>query len=473
MTLDLPFDTAMLPRLSGVYLVGGSVRDLLLGRHCIDYDIAVSENPAEFARRLSQRIRGNRVTLGKSDQVLFRVARPEITFDITPLKGPTIESDLAQRDFTINAMAWDLETKTFIDPFSGKADLEAKQLKALSASVFEKDPVRLIRAFRICAALGLKMDADTAAWIQKKSGCIQDAPPERIAAEIIRILRTPGTAETIARMARLEVLFHVLPELEKTRYCTQNRHHAFDVFQHTLKALERLEHLEKDLERVFPETATYIRAVFDEKQSIGLLKWAMLLHDIGKPKVKSMGPNGTIRFHAHEKAGAQMAEAICRRLRFSNANTEKTVFLVRNHIKPLHLYLACRNLSAPKRIRTRFFLRCGSRTPELLLHTVADILGKRNTPDPRNEAFIAFARELFREYFEDYQKMETAPPYLTGIDLMAQFALEPSPAMKTVLNRIREAQLSGEVRDKTAAFDLAREILFRIKATYGKKPPGG
>lgn len=471
MEIDLPFDTAVFPRLSGVYLVGGSVRDLFLGRHCIDYDIAVSENPGEFARGLSQRIRGRCVTLGKPGQVLFRVVRPETTFDITPVRGSSIESDLAQRDFTINAMAWALETKTFMDPFSGKADLDAKRLRALSASVFEKDPVRLIRAFRISAACGLKMDADTAAWIREKSARIQNAPPERITAEMVRILETPGGAETFSAMARPGLLFQVIPELEATAGCTQNRHHAFDVFQHTLKALEHLERLEKDLERVFPETAPYIRDVLDEKESFGLLKWAMLLHDIGKPGVKSMGPNGTIHFYAHEKAGAQTAEAACRRLRFSKADTEKTVFLIRNHVRPLHLYLACRNLSAPKRIRTRFFLRCGSRTPELLLHTVADILGKRDAPDPRNDAFIAFARTLLREYFEDYRKMETARPYLSGIDLMSHFALEPSPVMKIVLNRLREAQLSGEVRDKTAAFDLAREILSRIKAPGGKNIP--
>jgi tRNA nucleotidyltransferase/poly(A) polymerase len=467
--LKLPFDTAWLPYTAGVYLVGGSVRDLLLGRHCVDYDIAVSENPADFARRLARRTGGRRVCLGKSDQVLFRVLGPDAAFDITPVRGPSIESDLGKRDFTVNAMAYALDTQTLIDPFHGKAHLAAGQLNAVTESVFDSDPVRLVRAFRICAAYGLEMPPATDALIRTKSPHIQRSPPERITGELFRILALPGTPATLARMAHSDVLFQVLPELKETVGCMQHRQHAFDVFQHTLTALRHLERLQKDTEAVFPETASRIRDLLDEKTAV-LLKWAMLLHDIGKPRVKTVGRTGALRFHGHEKAGAQAADGICRRLRFSKADTEKTVFFIRHHIKPLFLYLACRNPGSRKRIRTRFFLRYNDQTPALFLHAVADIQGKSDRFDPRNQAFIDFARHLLRDYFQEYRETKKTPPFLTGFDLIRDFGLEPSPAIKRILNRLREAQLSGEIRDEPSARRLARKLMHRITASNGRDP---
>jgi len=462
--LQIPFDEALLPQTEGVYLVGGSIRDLLLDRHSIDYDIAVSKNPDLFARRLSNRIGGRLVRFGKPGQALFRIVGPEMVFDVTAVRGTSIEADLQERDFTINAMAYALDSKIFIDPFNGRADLAAKKLTIVSENVFEKDPVRLVRAYRICAVYGLRMDPDTDFKIRMESHRIRESPPERITGELIRIFSASNISETISQMARSELLFHILPELKETIGCTQNRYHAFNVFEHTFKALSHLERLQENLEAFFPKAASQIRKSLHEK-SFTLLKWAMLLHDIGKPVVRSAGPEGKIHFGGHEKTGAQMAADICRRLRFSNADTQDTVFIIRNHVRPLFLFLACKNPGFSRRIKIRFFLRCGDYTPALLLHAVADIQGKSDVPDLRNEAFLSFARDLVWEYFEDYLEIKRQVPLITGFDLIREFDLAPSPIMKKILGRIREAQLSKEILDRASAVRLARDMIGKRNPT--------
>ncbi len=458
----LPFDEDLLPTTEGAFLVGGSVRDLLADRLSNDYDIAVSQNPDKFARGLAGRVGGSLVRLGKADQALFRVVRPDLTFDITAVRGPSIEADLKERDFTVNAMACALSSKTLIDPLGGKGDLAEKTLRMVSKTVFEKDPVRLVRAFRICADAGLHMEPETADRIRMDSQRIRQSPPERVSLELLRIFDTRCAFDAVSRMALSGLLFEIVPELKATAGCFQNRHHAFDVLQHTLVALSRLERLQGDLETAFLKNGPRIREAVDEK-SFAQLKWAMLLHDIGKPAVKTVDAKGEVHFIGHEKKSALMADAVCRRLRLSNAFRKDTVFVVRNHIRPLFLYLACRRADVSSRAKARFFSRFGDRTPALLLHAVADIEGKNNTPDPRNEAFLGFVRTLFKDYFEERRSLENAPPFLTGFDLIDEFTLAPSPAFKKILRRVREAQLSCEIRDRNAALQLARQLIRRIR----------
>jgi len=152
-------------------------------------------------------------------------------------------------------------------------------------------------------------------------------------------------------------------------------------------------------------------------------------------------------------------------LRFSNADTQDTVFIIRNHVRPLFLFLACKNPGFSRRIKIRFFLRCGDYTPALLLHAVADLQGKSDVPDLRNEAFLSFARDLVWEYFEDYLEIKRQVPLITGFDLIREFDLAPSPIMKKILGRIREAQLSKEILDRASAVRLARDMIGKRNPT--------
>ena len=145
----IPFNTKILPGTKGVYMVGGSVRDLILGQRSTDYDIVVRGNPEKFARKLSENLSGRLVKMGKPGQVVFRVVSREHLFDISAIKGLNIETDLIQRDFTVNAMAYSFFSKTIIDPLNGLKDMAEKKVRMTSSKIFKKDPVRLLRAYRI------------------------------------------------------------------------------------------------------------------------------------------------------------------------------------------------------------------------------------------------------------------------------------------------------------------------------------
>ena len=154
----LPFDTNIFPLKTGVFLVGGSVRDLMAGRVPYDYDLAVRQDPADFASGLATAIGGRIVALGKQGQKMLRVVTRERIFDIMPVNGPSIESDLRLRDFTINAMAVEVASGSLIDPLGGQKDLAAKTVRMVSPEVFQQDPVRLVRAYRMAAIFNFSID---------------------------------------------------------------------------------------------------------------------------------------------------------------------------------------------------------------------------------------------------------------------------------------------------------------------------
>jgi tRNA nucleotidyltransferase/poly(A) polymerase len=161
----IPFDISMLPDTPKAFLVGGSVRDLLLGLSSSDYDIAVSENPEKYAKQTARNLSGRLVLMGKPGQEIYRVVTQAFTIDISPVKGSSIQTDLMQRDFTVNAIACNLASGKQIDPLGAKSDLDEKKIRMVSEKAFEKDPIRLLRAFRLSASLNFTIEPKTLAAI--------------------------------------------------------------------------------------------------------------------------------------------------------------------------------------------------------------------------------------------------------------------------------------------------------------------
>ena len=191
----LPIDTNVFPWKKGVYLVGGSIRDLLCGRTPIDYDLVVTNDPAGFARELASSTAGHVVEFGKHGHTVLRVILADYYFDITPLNGASIEDDLQRRDFTINALALEVSTGKLIDPAGGQQDLAAKKIRMVNRDVFRKDPVRLIRAYRMAATFDFIIDKDTEAAISLDADLIRSSAAERIREELFKILKSTGSPE--------------------------------------------------------------------------------------------------------------------------------------------------------------------------------------------------------------------------------------------------------------------------------------
>jgi len=438
------------------YMVGGSIRDILLGRSPMDYDFAVPGDPLKFAALVAAKTGGHLVEIGKADRQILRVVSPQHVVDIAPMSGPTIESDLNQRDFTIDALAYHLSSGELIDPLNGRTDLSLKQVRMVSSGIFNKDPIRLLRAYRIAALLGFGIEAQTAAAVRDGAALIQQSAGERIQAELFMLFEVPQSYPYLIQMADAGLLFAVFPEMTALRGCRQNGRHVHDVFDHTLQSYHHLEGLIRDFR--MPQPASEIHAdVFMAAGAAGMLKCAALLHDIGKPPVRTVAADGSVHFYGHAKKSADMADAIGSRLKFSRRQKQFLDFIIRNHLRPLSLFTARRNNSLTPKGLVRFYVKCGDNTPFLLLHALADFQAKKN--DPINAGFKAFVRGLLQRYFSDFKPIQALPPLITGADLIKEFNLTPSPRFKKILDAVEQARLSEELTTREEALKLVDDIL--------------
>ena len=456
----LPFETEFFPTREGIFIVGGSVRDLLLGTTPLDYDIAVDGDARAFASDLASECNGRLVTLGQKDKAVFRVVKDTYTFDIVPLFGASLSIDLERRDFTINAMAYDLATGKIIDPFDAQRDLADQQIRLVSNGAFKEDPIRLLRAYRIGALLDFEIEPDTRRTAQRDAHLITASAAERIQTELFKLVGTPHSHTYLAQMIEDGLLDAIIPEFSALRGCVQNEYHQFDVLEHTLAAYEHLETLLNEPEDHLPRTGSRARSHLDPEKTV-YLKCALLLHDIGKPASKTVDRQNRIHFYGHGQKSADQALRICRRLKFSRRAIKYIEFIIRNHLRPLFLFVASQKQDLKRKGMVRFFRKCGQLTPDLLLHTMADIMGKSRTSTQRDADFIHFARELLHLFFKDYEPQASLPPLITGYDLNQKLNLLPSPLFKLILKRVEEARLTGRIQTKHEALALAQQISSR------------
>lgn len=452
----IQFDSNIFPKTKGAYIIGGSIRDLLLGITPADYDIAVLGSPEQFANHMALKTNGHLVEMGKPGQMILRVVTENDIFDISPVNGTTIEDDLNQRDFTINAMAYDLSTGEIIDVLGGLQDLEEKKVKMVSKQVFKKDPIRLLRAFRMGACLGFDIEPRTRSAIAREATIIQESAGERIRLELFKMFETRKSHYYLSQMAETGLLTSIFPELDKLKECFQNRHHCYDVFEHSIKAYGHLEEMLSNPDNFLPASLHRSMAGIDRQKAI-LLKCAILLHDIGKPAAKSLDNSG------HARKGADMAKSISKRFKFATRERNFIDFIIRNHIRPLSLFSAQRNKTLTLKGLTRFFMKCKDNTFYLLLHTIADIKGKQDKVNAENKAFITFVKGMIDQYFAEFSPKSKTPPLITGHDLIEEFRLTPSPFFKNILNLVEEARLSNTIESKPEALKLVKDFLKQQK----------
>ncbi|MGD9043657.1 MAG: HD domain-containing protein [Desulfobacterales bacterium] len=453
-------DTKIFPKSRGAYIVGGAIRDMLCDRTPLDYDIAVLADPDAFARQVARNTNGRLVEIGKPGQEIIRVVAKETMIDISKVKGKSIDADLRARDYSINAMAYDLFSNQLIDPLGGRSDLAHKTIRMVSKGIFNQDPLRLLRAFRMAAVLQFKIESHTKTAIEKHAGLIQQSAGERVREELFKMLQSAKCHDYLCQMADTGLLFAILPELAALKQCRQNRFHQFDVFEHTLGAHCHLERLldsspEQALLRV--KNAPLAARIAESRRP--LLKLSILLHDIGKPAVQTTDGDGNLHFYSHERQSAQMTEAICRRLKCSTRDADSICFLVRHHTRPLSLFTALNEQNAHPRAITRFFIKSAEHIGELLVCAAADMLAKQEDQNDRSRAFIKFANRLLAQFETDFKPKKSKPPLINGQDLINKFSLKPSPLFKEILDRLEEERLSRNDMTRREAEALVRRLI--------------
>ncbi len=460
---------------AGGFVVGGTVRDVLMGRTSRDLDIAIGGDALAFARLLARALGGHFVALDE-ERATARVVLAEgplSYIDVTRLQG-SIEQDLKRRDFTVDALAVPLGSTEVIDVTGGLSDLRAGTVRMTSTAVLTADPVRPLRGARIAAELEFAIEMETSREIRRRAPDTAGASPERCRDELARIFALDEAAVGVRLMDGLGLLDALLPEVAAGRGCTQPaQFHVFDVFEHNLRTLEAMDAM---LAPVRPEGGTAwmwdalwgaferwepgLRQFLGEEQTPGttrgsLLKIAALLHDVGKPETRSVEADGRIRFLDHGDAGARAAANIMRRLRFATREIALVKLLVAEHLRPAQL--APVGAVPTRRALYRFHRDAGDALPLVLLLALADGAAARGDQISKDgwSRQAAYMNGLLVRLSEE-EGIVRAPRLLTGRDIMEQFGIGEGPQVGRLLEELREAQATGDVTDRESALTFVR-----------------
>ncbi|MCL5961453.1 MAG: CCA tRNA nucleotidyltransferase [Chloroflexi bacterium] len=430
-----------------LYLVGGSVRDALLGRQHGDIDFATSAIPAEVKALVSEVKPTTIYTVGerfgtigavldgtvveittyRSERYRPYSRKPEVEF------GTSLEGDLSRRDFTVNAMAQNPVSGEIVDPFGGMGDLRAGLIKAVGIAEerFSEDPLRLLRAIRFATQLGFDIFPGTALAIERISRKILMVSKERIAEEMNKVLRSPVPSRGIRLMVDLDLMEFIIPQIPALRGTPQSEPHHKDVYEHTLMVL-------------------------DKSPADPRARWAALLHDIAKPVTKEI-VNGEVHFYGHDVIGAEMARDIMTKLRLDRNTIDVVTKLISMHQR-VNLYDSDWTDGAVRRL----IRDAGEELPLLLSLSRADVTSRR----PRKVEFalsqLAELEGRARQLIEEEKVHQITSP-LDGNDLMQEFGRPPGPWIREVKDYLLSLVLDGQLGpdDKERARELAREFVAR------------
>ncbi len=465
------------------YLVGGFLRDALLGRDTSDIDLAINADALEVSSNLAEYLKGTFVVLDSINRVgRVVLASPhgdhnQTTIDISTITG-SLESDLARRDFTVNALAVKLKdlasdspNTKIIDFNNGLNDLDHSILRSIKEENLCDDPVRLLRGVRLAFDLGFQMEPQTRMQIQKYSSLISQVPGERIREELLRVFLIARGGQFIFDLDELGLLRALIPELAITKNVSQPVEHHWDVFTHSVMTVSAVDYLLRqstwgqstDILESVPwsiECADY----FEEPVSSGsnrrtMLKIAALLHDIAKPQTKA-DISGRTRFLGHPDEGSEISIRILERLRFTSKEKNLVTNMVKYHLRPTQM-----GQPPTHRAIYRYFRDLGSEAIDTLYLSLADHLATRGPglilANWRQHADIV--RFVLEEHFKQ-EKIIKPSKLIDGNDIMEVFKMKPGPQVGELLEKVREAHATGELTTREQALDYIHNVL-----TEGKK----
>ena len=483
-----------------LYVVGGSLRNLVLGEPCVDWDLVAIPDAHTLARRLAHKLGGSYARLHEkaSRVVLHPVGgMDEVTLDISPLHGETLEDDLRARDFTLNALAAPLAPlleqltlsgaltrpeDVLIDPLHGLDDLRARRIRVVDGEVFQRDPLRILRALRLARRYHLSIDPETEVLLRRDAALLLQVAAERIHEELYTLLGWSGALDQLHLLDAYGLLAVLFPELCEARGMRQPAPHHWDVLEHSLQSVGALEDLAGALQTdpttplapdlaPTPDTAADLATIRDllrEAQQQGVfrfddldaprMKLAALLHDVGKPLTYSLDEDGAIHFYNHPYAGAPVAAEIMRRLSASTQDRRLAQLVAAHHMRPGQL--GQDGSPVTPRAQRRYFVDLGPTGILVALFSLADHLATLG-PQPRTASWarhLSVVRLLLTSYIREREKI-LPPRLLRSDELMSRLKLQPGPLVGRVLEMLAEAQADGVIQSREEALFLAKEYL--------------
>lgn len=469
-----------------VYLVGGAVRDAVLGHISHDLDFVVPNDAIKLAFRVGDALGVPAYALDKKRDVGRVVLAEQGTYlDFSSYRNGSLEADLAARDFTINALAMPAlgETeKSLIDLFDGLQDLKQKRVRHVSAENMRQDPIRGLRGIRMSLKYGFVLTPETEASVRETFALLGNVSAERVRDELNNLLRADG-AGMVRELRRLAGLAIVLPEVAALDRVMQSAPHYLDVGGHTEVTLAWLAQVDTAVVQQLPTDHPFLqaaqaalapyaphlqahlnRAVTGDLHGRVLWQWAALLHDTGKPTTRTVDDEGRIRFLGHEKEGAKLAAARLRQLRFSRESSEYVGRIVAGHMRPLLLAREVGgNTAVSRRAIFRFFRRTGPAGIDICLLALADHLATYAPDDPQatpaGTALLTVVTLLIDAYFNRYTDTVAPEPLVTGRELMDALSIKGGPQLGRLLHHITEAQAAGDISTPEEAIALARQVV--------------
>lgn len=482
--------------LSQAFLVGGGLRDLLLGRHVFDYDLALSQ-AREKANKIGSDKKYRMVPLSeKQGQSCYRIIVtgqdglpilteeaiyafkkvPEnliVTIDLTELYNESICQDLSRRDFTVNAMALpfsilieDLQVSVnlekleekIIDPHGGLKDLKNGSLKAVSNTIFKDDPARLWRLWRIAAEIGFEPDSFILDLVKEDSHLCLNVAGERVHEEIFCLLEQANSALYLKQAARYGLLENQFPVMKSLRDCSQGIYNKDDVFTHSLAALAALENILSNMEEYFGDSEH--RELVEEwiagKSNLAVLKLSALFHDIGKPEARTEGFNGKVHFYDHEDIALPILEDLAEQLKFSKREKELLLFLVKRHLQ-IHDIIK----KANRQTKLRFWRKYNMDTIGLTLLGMADYLSKNRSQFDLESKKVYLERQIpgfLSLWLSKAKYVIKEKPFLNGEDIKKHFKIKEGPLVGFIKQNVWEAQQDEKIRSREEAWAFAEKI---------------
>ena len=494
-------DDFVLKNIHEDYLVGGSIRDLLT-KNCefCDRDISI-KGAEQFAQKIAAQFDATFVTLDSENKIYRVVLRDKINYlDISELHGSSIEEDLKRRDFTINAIAYDLANDTFIDVTNGLNDIKNKVLRHIDEKNFEDDPLRVLRAFRFYAVTGFTMTSELESALKKYMSLALNPAKERINYEIMKLFGGNFTADALLKMDEFELLEKIFPCVVDMKKVPLNSHHHLDLIHHVIETVKQIEIIYANLSGFEKEHMDTVD--FGGFPRINHLKLAGFLHDIGKFSTwtiegakggKSRGKLGgksegkseggkygicndnkfeclydkpeckecnvRHRFIKHDDVGSKMVVPLLRDLKFSKKQIEYISCMIKNHIYPSNV-IAAPELS--EKVMMRYIRKMGENVVDNIILAKADRLSARGieiTEDVINTN-LSGLQKLLDFYLYKKDSLKPLPKLIDGTEIMELLGIKQSPFLGEIINSLKEAQLNGDINTKEGAIKFVKEFKY-------------
>ena len=463
-------DDFVLKNINEGYLVGGMVRDFLMGVYNTkDRDISI-KGAEKFAKKLASQLDATFITLDDKNKIYRLVLKDKENYlDISEMCGENIKEDLLRRDFTINAIAYDLKEERFIDITGGIDDIKNQCLRSIKEENFIDDPLRILRAYRFMATTGFVANAELEQILINHKNLILKPARERIHDEIMKLFGGEYTSKTMLKMLDDGILELIFPCVKEIKTVPSNSHHHLDLIHHVIETVRQIEFLYNDGNNDIKSHLNQID--FGGYPRINHLKLAGFLHDIGKPSTWTLEENkktiwtvqdGTEypkdkpyrhRFIKHDLEGAKLVKPLLKELKFSNKQIEYISELIRQHIYPSSV------ISAPNldnKVLMRYVRKMGNNVIDNIILAKADRLSAQGVEVTKEmtENNLNGLNKLLNFYFEVKPTLKPLPKLIDGREIMNILKIKQSPILGQIINELHEAQLNGEVNTKEEAIEF-------------------